>query len=310
MFLQGLKRILEYLGVSDCHMEEGSLRVDANVSLRASGSTEFGVKTEIKNLNSFSAVEKALRREVEWQEEVLQQGEIVVQETLLWDERSGTVRSMRSKEESQDYRYFPDPDLPPLRVEDDRVGLLREALPELPWERRTRLLEEWALPAADVEVLISSRSLADYFEELTSLLGDPESASNWTRGPLLKEANRVQRDIADLGPTPADLAELIHLVENDTLSGTMAHRVLGQMVDSGQGATEIVSAEGLAQVRDVHELDAWIDAVLSENPEEVERYRAGEVQLIGHFIGRVMQRSGVRADPKATGALLRKRLTQ
>ncbi len=309
-FLQGLKRTLEYLDVSDCNMEEGSLRVDANVSLRAFGSQELGVKTEVKNLNSFSAVEKALQREVERQEEVLASGEAVIQETLLWDERDGTVRSMRSKEESHDYRYFPDPDLPLLRLDADRVTRSWEALPELPHERKSRLLEELALPEGDVEVLTSSRSLADYFEELASLLGNPKTASNWARGPLLKEANRVRRDIAGLGPTPADVAELISLVENGTLSGSMGRTVLGRMVDSGRRASEIVESEGLAQVQDTDELETWVDGVLAESPEEVERYRGGEAKLLGHFIGRVMQRSGGRADPKATGDLLRERLSR
>ena len=309
-FLQGLKRTLEYLDVSDCNMEEGSLRVDANVSLRAFGSQELGVKTEVKNLNSFSAVEKALQREVERQEEVLASGEAVIQETLLWDERDGTVRSMRSKEESHDYRYFPDPDLPLLRLDADSVTRSREALPELPHERKSRLLEELALPEGDVEVLTSSRSLADYFEELASLLGNPKTASNWARGPLLKEANRVRRDIAGLGPTPADVAELISLVENGTLSGSMGRTVLGRMVDSGRRASEIVESEGLAQVQDTDELETWVDGVLAESPEEVERYRGGEAKLLGHFIGRVMQRSGGRADPKATGDLLRERLSR
>ena len=309
-FLQGLKRTLEYLDVSDCNMEEGSLRVDANVSLRAFGSQELGVKTEVKNLNSFSAVEKALQREVERQEEVLASGEAVIQETLLWDERDGTVRSMRSKEESHDYRYFPDPDLPLLRLDADRVTRSREALPELPHERKSRLLEELALPEGDVEVLTSSRSLADYFEELASLLGNPKTASNWALGPLLKEANRVRRDIAGLGPTPADVAELISLVENGTLSGSMGRTVLGRMVDSGRRASEIVESEGLAQVQDTDELETWVDGVLAESPEEVERYRGGEAKLLGHFIGRVMQRSGGRADPKATGDLLRERLSR
>ncbi len=306
--LQGLKRALEYLGVSDCNMEEGSLRVDANVSLRARGSSELGVKTEIKNMNSFSAVEKALHRELERQKEVLGSGEAVVQETLLWDERAGTVRSMRSKEESHDYRYFPDPDLPPLRAHPDRVARLRAGLPELPHERERRFVDEFALPDADVQVLTSSRALADYFEEVASLSGDAKTAANWIRGPILKESNRVRRDIAHLGPTPAEVAELIALVANDTLSGTMGRTVLGRMVDSGRPAPEIVAAEGLAQVQDTDELERWVEAVLAESPEEVERYREGEARLIGHFIGRVMQQSGARADPKATSELLRERL--
>ncbi len=309
-FLQRLKRTLEYLHVSDCNMEEGSLRVDANVSLRAGGSVELGVKTEVKNLNSFSSVEKALQREVERQRRLLGSGGSVVQETLLWDERTGTSRSMRAKEESHDYRYFPDPDLPPLRVDPARVERLRVALPELPQERERRFREELGLSEADARVLTASRSLADYFEELVSLMGDTRNASNWVRGPVLKEANRVGRDVSELGPQPSDVARLVTLVEDGTLSGTVGRAVLGRMVDSGRSAAEIVKTEGLSQVHDPRELEVWVDAVLAESPDEVARYRAGEVKLIGHFIGRVMHRSDARADPKAAGDLIRDRLSR
>ncbi len=307
-FLRGLKRTLEYLEVSDCNMEEGSLRVDANLSLRAGGSTELGVKAEVKNLNSFSAVEKALERAAQRQEAALARGEAVIQETLLWDEREGTLRSMRSKEESHDYRYFPDPDLPPLWIEAERVRSAGDALPELPLERKRRFVREHALPEADAEILTSSRSLADYFEEIASRLGNAKVAAKWARGPLLKQANRVRRDLAALGPAPAHVAELIGLVEDGTLSGPMGGTVLERMVDSGRGALEIVESEGLRQVRDARELEAWIDGVLAESPEEVERYRLGEAKLLGYFIGRVMQRSAGRADPKAAGELLKERI--
>ena len=309
-FLQNLKRTLEYLNVSDCNMEEGSLRVDANVSLRTSGSAALGVKTEVKNLNSFSAVEKALHREVERQEGILSCGDKVIQETLLWDERERTVRPMRSKEESHDYRYFPDPDLPPLLIESDRIEHLRDCIPELPHKRKKRLIEEFDLPEEDVEVLTSSRSLANYFEDLAGLLKNSRTASNWTRGPLLKEVNRVHKDISVLGPTPADVADLITLVENDTLSGSMGQSVLKRMVDSGRNALEIVETEGLAQVQDKDELKVWIDDVLAENPEEVTRYLEGDIKLLGYFIGQIMQKSGGRADPKATGHLIEERLLE
>ena len=307
-FLQELKRTLEYLDVSDCNMEEGSLRVDANVSLRPEGAEAYGVKTEVKNLNSFSAVERSVVVEAKRQTAILEAGGEVVQETLLWDERDGTLRSMRSKEESHDYRYFPDPDLPPVRLEPERIRQLEAGLPELPARRRTRLMEEHCLDGRDVEVLIASRSLADYFEALVAVVGDSKAAANWVKGPLLKEANRVQRSVEDLGMPPPSLAELIGLVEDGTVSGTMGRRVLGQMVDSGKTAREIIETEGLSQVQDSDELNAWVDAVIEENSDEVERYRSGETRLIGYFVGQTMRKSQGRADPKALSALLRGRL--
>ena len=309
-FLQDLKRTLEYLDVSDCNMEEGSLRVDANVSLRAVGSDVYGVKTEVKNLNSFSAVERSVVAEAERQTAILDAGGEIVQETLLWDERDGTLRSMRSKEESHDYRYFPDPDLPPLRFDAGRIRRLEAALPELPAQRRKRLMEEHDLDGRDVDVLIASRSLADYFEALVTVVGVAKAAANWVKGPLLKEANRLQLPVDDLGILPADFGELIGLVEDGTVSGSMGRKVLGQMADSGKTAREIIETEGLTQVQDSDELNAWVDAVMEENSEEVERYRSGETRLMGYFVGQTMQKSRGRADPKALSALLRGRLEQ
>ena len=309
-FLQELKRTLEYLDVSDCNMEEGSLRVDANVSLRADGSDEYGVKTEVKNLNSFSAVERSVVAEAGRQTGILDAGGKIVQETLLWDERDGTLRSMRSKEESHDYRYFSDPDLPPLRFDAERVRLLEAELPELPAQRIIRLMEEHDLDGRDVEVLIATRSLADYFEALVTVVGDANAAANWVKGPLLKEANRLQVPVDDLGITPGDLGDLIGLVEDGTVSGSMGRKVLGQMIDSGKKAREIIEKEGLSQVQDSDELTAWVDSVMGENPEEVDRYRSGETRLMGYFVGQTMQKSLGRADPKALSALLRGRLDQ
>jgi len=309
-FLQELKRTLEYLDVSDCNMEEGSLRVDANVSLRASGADEYGVKTEVKNLNSFSAVERSVVAEAKRQTAILDAGGEIVQETLLWDERDGSLRAMRSKEESHDYRYFPDPDLPPLRLDSERIRVLKAGLPELPAQRRARLMEVHDLEARDVDVLIASRSLANYFEALVAVVGEAKVAANWVKGPVLKEANRVQRSVEDLGIPPSDLAALIELVEDGTVSGSMGRKVLGQMVDTGKTAREIIETEGLSQIQDSDELNAWVDAVISENAEEVERYRSGESRLIGYFVGQVMQKSKGRADPKALSAILRGRLDQ
>ena len=309
-FLQELKRTLEYLDVSDCNMEEGSLRVDANVSLRPDGSEDYGVKTEVKNLNSFSAVERSVVAEAKRQSAILDGGGQIIQETLLWDESDGTLRSMRSKEESHDYRYFPDPDLPPLRLGAERISRLEAELPELPAQRRTRLIAEHDLDGRDIDVLIASRSLGDYFEALLAVVGEAKDAVNWVKGPVLKEANRVRRSVEDLGISPSGLAELIGLVEDGTVSGTMGRKVLGQMVDSGKTAREIIETDGLSQVQDSDELNAWVDVVIEENAEEVERYRSGETKLIGYFVGQTMQKSRGRADPKALSKLLRGRLGQ
>jgi aspartyl-tRNA(Asn)/glutamyl-tRNA(Gln) amidotransferase subunit B len=307
-FLQELKRTLEYLDVSDCNMEEGSLRVDANVSLRPQGTEEYGVKTEVKNLNSFSAVERSVVAEAKRQSAILGEGGRIVQETLLWDESDGTLRSMRSKEESHDYRYFPDPDLPPLRLDPERIRRLDADLPELPAQRRARLIEEYDLDGRDVDVLIASRPLADYFEALVAVVDEAKDAVNWVKGPVLKEANRVQRSVEHLGVSPSGLAELIDLVADGTVSGTMGRKVLGQMVESGKKAGEIIETEGLSQVQDSDELKAWVDAVVEENADAVERYRSGETKLIGFFVGQTMKKSQGRADPKALSELLRGRL--
>ena len=309
-FLGGLKRTLQYLEVSDCNMERGSLRVDANVSLRPRGSAELGVKAEVKNLNSFSAVERALEGAVERQEEALEAGGLAIRETLRWDEGSGALRALRSKEEIHDYRYFPDPDLLPLRIDAERVARARDALPELPLERQERFVRDHSLPETDAGVLTSSRALADYFEELASHVGDASLAANWARGALLREVNRVGRDVASLGPAPADLAELVGLVRDGTLSHAMGSAVLRRMVDSGRGALEIVEREDLAQVRETGQLERWIDGVLARSPQEVERYRQGEERLLGYFIGRVMRTSGGRADPRFASELLKKRLSR
>jgi len=307
-YLQQVKRVLEYLDVSDCNMEEGSLRVDANVSIRPAGAGELGTKTEVKNLNSFSAVEKALEVEIERQEALLGKGGTVEHQTLLWDERQGTVRPMRTKEESHDYRYFPDPDLPPLRVSSARIQELRERLPELPSERRARFRREYGLPAYDAEVLTASRSVADYYEATAARGGDAKEASNWIMGPVLA-AMKARGGGAEAFPVrPPSLAELVGLVQDGTVNRNVAKEVLSTMVASGRSAWEIVEAESLAQISDVAELEGWVDEVLAAHPDEVRRYRDGEVRLKGFFMGQVMKRSRGKADPQRVEELLRARI--
>jgi len=307
-FLDALKRLMEYLEVSDCNMEEGSLRVDANVSLRPPGSEELGTKTELKNLNSFSGVEKGLTLEIERQAGLLGEGGTVVQETILYDERRGRVRPMRRKEESHDYRYFPDPDLPPLVVPPERAEEIRGALPERPLERRRRFREEHGLPDYDAGVLTARRELADYFEAAVDHAPDPKTASNWVMGPVLRAMNERSLSPASFPVSPGALGELMGLVEVGTVSQNTGKEVFVRMLETGRGAREIVEEEGLAQVRDEDALRAWVREVLEGHPEAVERYQGGEEKLLGFLVGQVMKRSEGKADPRRVNRLLREAL--
>ncbi len=307
-FLQTLKQILEYVDVSDCNMEEGSLRADANVSLRPAGSEGLGVKTEIKNVNSFSGIEKALTLEIERQRSVLEQGGSVHQQTLLWDDHRGRVRPMRSKEESHDYRYFPDPDLPPLVLDEAWVAELDHALPELPRARRRRFEETFGLPAYDADVLTQSAATADYFEAVAEGSGDPKSVSNWIMGPVQALMNDRGEDARTFSVPPASVAALLALVDDGTLSQSAAKKVLGVLAEEGGDPVAVVDRLGLAQVRDDARLEAWVDEVLAEHADEAGRYREGEARLLGFFVGQVMRRSSGKADPKRVNELLRAKL--
>ena len=307
-FLGRLKQVLEYLEVSDCDMEKGSLRVDANVSIREAGTRELGTKTEVKNMNSFANVERALAFEIERQAAVVRGGGAVVHETLLWDQARGEARPMRSKEESHDYRYFPDPDLPPLVLDRAAMDSARAALPELPAAKAARFREQYDLPAYDVEVLTATREVADYFEAVAQQAGDPKAASNWVMTAVLAWLNEQQCQIRDLPIPPAHLAQLIGLTADGTLSITIARRVFERMAETGRPPAEIVEAEGLAQVRDVAQLRRWVDEVLAEHGSEVDRYRAGEHKILGFLMGQIMKKSRGKADPRQTNALLREAL--
>jgi aspartyl-tRNA(Asn)/glutamyl-tRNA(Gln) amidotransferase subunit B len=308
-FLTQLKQLLQYLDVSDCDMEKGSLRVDANVSLRPPGTSSFGTKTEVKNMNSFANVERALEYEIGRQAETLASGGRVLQETLLWDAQRGEARSMRSKEESHDYRYFPDPDLPALELPFERIEWIRAALPELPRAKARRFKDEYGLPTYDAEVLTAERALADYYEELAALTGDGKTASNWVMTDVLAQLKQRALDITQLSVRPAGLAELIALVSAGTISNTVARQVLVRMIDSGNSAREIVAAEGLVQVRDTAQLEEWAAQVVAAHPAEAARYRAGDQKLLGFFMGQLMKKSQGKADPKLASQLVRTALT-
>jgi aspartyl-tRNA(Asn)/glutamyl-tRNA(Gln) amidotransferase subunit B len=304
-YLRTLKQILEYIDVSDVSMEEGSLRVDANISARRRGDERLGTKTEVKNLNSFSAVARALDVEFARQCAILERGGTVDQQTMLWDEKSEDVRPARSKEGSHDYRYFPEPDLPPLVVPRERIERIREALPELPAARRARYSREHpALTDYDVGVLTSSAALGDYFERLAARGGDAKTAANWVMGEVMASLKGTGRGITDFTVRTDDLAALLALVREGVVSHSAAKQIFGVMVAKGGSAREIAERERLLKVSDDEALARWIDDVLAEHPDEAKRFLAGERRLQGVLVGHVMKRSGGSADPKRVNQLL------
>ncbi len=304
-----LKEILEYTGVSDANMEEGSLRVDANVSVRLRGATALGTKTEIKNMNSFSGVERAIAVEFERQCARLEAGEAIVQQTLLWDATRQEVRPARSKEGSHDYRYFPDPDLPPLILDAAFIAHERASLPELPAARRTRMQAQYAVSPYEAGVLTASRALADYFEAVAAALGDGKPAANWIMGEVLAHLNNAGTTIAEFAVPPADLASLLALVRDGTVSNSAAKRIFARMTQGEGAPAAIAEREGLTQVRDDGALVAWVDEVWAAHPDEATRLAAGEKKLLGVLVGAVMKRSGGRADPRRVNQLLAAKLS-
>ncbi|GMV11094.1 MAG: aspartyl/glutamyl-tRNA amidotransferase subunit B [Gemmatimonadetes bacterium SCN 70-22] len=304
-----LKEVLEYTEVSDANMEEGSLRVDANVSIRPHGSATLGTKTEIKNMNSFAGVERAIAVEFERQCALLEAGERVVQQTLLWDADRHEVRPARSKEGSHDYRYFPDPDLPPLLLAEHWIEAQRRALPELPAARRTRLQAAYALSPYDAGVLTATRALADFYEAVAQAHGDGKAAANWVMGEVLAYLNNAGIPIAALRVAPAELAALLGLVREGAVSNSAAKKVFAIMVRDGGAPRALAEREGLMQVSDDAALAAWVDEVWAAHPDEVRRLAAGEKKLLGVLVGAVMKRSGGRADPRKVNQLLAARLS-
>jgi aspartyl-tRNA(Asn)/glutamyl-tRNA(Gln) amidotransferase subunit B len=306
-YLRTLKQILEYLDVSDVSMEEGSLRVDANVSARKRGDTKLGQKTEVKNMNSFSGVEKALEVEFARQVSVLEAGGKVEQQTMLWDAGVSQVRPARAKEGSHDYRYFPEPDLPPLVIDAATIAVARKEMPELPSARRERLARDYKLGDYDVEVLTASSGVAAYFEDVAKAHGDGKAAANWVMGEVLAALKASGQSIADFRVRPAELAALLGMVRDRAVSHTAAKQIFAAMATSGGAPAEIARREGLLQVSDDGALARWLDEVIAENPKEAERFAAGERKLQGVLIGAVMKKSKGSADPKKVGQLLAER---
>ncbi len=310
-YLKAFRAVLVYLGVSNGNMEEGSLRCDANVSLRPRGSRELGTKVEIKNMNSFRNVKLALEFEVRRQAQALAAGERIVQETRLWDADQGATRSMRSKESAHDYRYFPEPDLVPLTLDRVWVEELRAGLPELPRARRARFVAQYGLPPYDAEILTQSRALADYFEAAVREFPKPKIVSNWVMSELLRELGADdERAIGSSTITPVRLAGLLALIEDGTISGKIAKDVFEKMVRSGEDGPTIVRREGLTQVADAAAVGAVIDRVLSENPKAIEDYKRGKTAAAKALVGQVMKATGGRANPGVVNRLLEEKLSK
>jgi aspartyl-tRNA(Asn)/glutamyl-tRNA(Gln) amidotransferase subunit B len=307
-FFSRLRDILVWLGVNDGNMEEGSLRCDANVSVRPLGQETFGTKAEVKNVNSFRYVQKALEYEIERQIDLVEGGGRVVQETRLWDSSTNRTFSMRSKEEAHDYRYFPEPDLPPVAVDAARVDRVRATMPELPEARRRRFVAAYGLPEYDAGVLTQSAALATYFEEVAAAAGNPKAASNWVMGELLRIIKERGIAIPDVPLKPQVLAGLVRLVEKGVISSSIAKEVFAKMYESGRTADEIVAADGLAQIGDEAALVSLVREVLNANTEAVAQYRAGKNTTFGFLVGQVMKGSGGRANPRLANELLKREL--
>ena len=309
LFLGELKQTLEYVGASNCNMEEGDLRVDANISIRRSGSLRFGNKTEIKNVNSFSGVERALSIEISRQIAALDSGNTVGQQTLLWDDHREELREMRSKEESHDYRYFPEPDLSPLKVTQEQVATAIESLPEFPRERCSRFKDVYELKDYDAEVLTQSAANADYFEELIGIEIDPKVAAKWVTGPLQALMNERREDAQTVPVRPAKIATLIGLIERGIVSESAAKSVLVILAQEGGNPSDIIEEQGFIQERDIGQLTSWVTEVLAKHSEEVARYRGGESRILGYLVGQVMNNSGGAADPRLARDLLIKQMS-
>ena len=308
-YLRALRAILVYLRVCDGNMEEGSLRCDANISLRPRGQTEYGTKVEIKNMNSFRNVRDALEHEIRRQTRALQTGERIVQETRLWDPDRAVTISMRSKEFAHDYRYFPEPDLPPLDVSRAWVDAVRAGLPELPVARRARFQSAYALSAYETEILTQGRGLADYFEEAARQSGKPKIAANWVLNELLRELpGDDDRAVAACPIPPGHLVGLLRLIDDGTISGKIAKDVFEKMYRSGEPAAAIVSREGLTQVADETALGAAVDRVLAEHARVVDDYRAGKKAAMGFLVGQVMKATNGKANPAVVNQLLAEKL--
>lgn len=307
-YAQEIRRIVRYLGVSDGNMQEGSLRCDVNISVRPRGQKEFGTKVEIKNMNSFSAIHRAIDYEIARQIEAIETGEPIIQETRLWEEGAQRTIGMRSKEGSSDYRYFPEPDLTPIEVAPSLLKQWQSELPELPAAKRHRYEEEIGLSPYDTRILTDDHAITQYFEATLKAGASAKQAANWLMGDITGYLNNENLSITDITLTPEALAELIELIEANTISGKIAKELLPELLTKGGSPKKLVEKKGLTQISDAATLESLIDEVLAAHPQELEQYRNGKTKLQGFFMGQVMKRTSGRADPKATNQMLAKKL--
>jgi len=313
LYMTKIRQLVTYLGICDGNMEEGSLRCDANISVRLKGETKLGTKTEIKNLNSFRFVEKALEYEINRQIGLIESGGKVVQETLLWDAGQGVALPMRSKEEAHDYRYFPDPDLVPVLVDDEWIQKVRLTLPEDPMQRRDRLVSQYKIPKYDADIITSEKALVDYFEGVVENLKTKNEetyklASNWTMVDVLRVVNTEKIAVTDFPVSPDHLAEMIGLIIDGTISGKIAKDVFEEMLKTKEPPKAIVEKKGLVQVSDTGAIEAIVDDVLARNRGQVEQYIGGKAQVFGFFVGETMKQTKGKANPKVVNEILRRKL--
>uniref|UniRef100_UPI001950627F Asp-tRNA(Asn)/Glu-tRNA(Gln) amidotransferase subunit GatB n=1 Tax=Spirulina sp. CCY15215 TaxID=2767591 RepID=UPI001950627F len=306
---QELRRIVRYLGISDGNMQEGSLRCDVNISIRPVGQKEFGTKVEIKNMNSFSAIQKAIDHEIDRQIKALEKGEPIFQETRLWEEGSQRTISMRSKEGANDYRYFPEPDLPPIEVSPAQLESWKSQLPELPAQKRRRYETELGLSAYDARVITDDRDVSQYFEAAIADGANPKQVANWVMGDIAGYLNSEKLTIGEIALQPKILAELVELIEKGTISGKIAKEILPELLtEKIDSLATFVESKGMSQISDTGELEKIIDEILAENPDKVEQFRNGKKKLQGFFVGQIMKKTSGRADPKLANQLLGKKL--
>jgi aspartyl-tRNA(Asn)/glutamyl-tRNA(Gln) amidotransferase subunit B len=307
-YAQEIRRIIRYLGVGDGNMQEGSLRCDVNISVRPVGREAFGTKVEIKNMNSFSAIHRAIDYEIDRQITAITNGEPIYQETRLWEEGAQRTISMRSKEGSSDYRYFPEPDLTPMILADSQKAAWNAELPELPVAKRHRYQEELGLSAYDTRVLTDDRSIAEYLEATIAAGADIKQTANWVMGDITAYLKNQKVGVKDIALTPTILAELIGLIENGTISGKIAKEILPELFESGGSAKALVESKGLISIADPVELEKIIDEIIAANPKELEQYKAGKTKLLGFFVGQLMKQTSGRAEPKLANQIIAKKL--
>ncbi|WP_202080926.1 Asp-tRNA(Asn)/Glu-tRNA(Gln) amidotransferase subunit GatB [Caldalkalibacillus salinus] len=303
-YLEKLKAILQYTEVSDCKMEEGSLRCDANISIRPKGQEAFGTRTELKNMNSFKGVQKGLEYEEKRQEKVLTSGGEVEQETRRWDDAKQETVLMRGKEEAHDYRYFPDPDLVKMKISDAMLDQIRETIPELPDARKTRYMQDYGLSSYDAGVITASKNLADFFDEANQYCEDPKQVANWMMGEVLGYLNANDKEIEDVSLSPKALGSLIGLIEKGTISGKIAKTVFKELMEEGGDPEQIVQDKGLVQISDESELTQYVQEVLDQNQQSIDDYKAGKKQAVGFLVGQIMKKTKGKANPQMANKLI------